>query len=280
MQKKIAAMHDISGFGRCALTTAIPVLAACGLQCCPVPSAVLSAHTAFKGVTFRDLTDDIDGYIRNWADIGVKLDGVYSGYLGSARQANQVMALHRMCGKQEGCALIVDPVMGDNGKAYSIVGNPEFIAAMRELCARADVITPNLTECALLLGIEANGYTDSRESALDYMKRLADRGTKRIVVTGMVEGDQVGAGFYDAESGNSGFVFHKHIPVYYPGTGDLFTSVLTGRLLGHEGCTLEQAVTDAAHFVRDCAEYTSAQGTPPIEGVQFEKLLSHLTAQA
>lgn len=276
MQKKVAAIHDISGFGRCALTIALPVLSACGLHCCPVPSAVLSAHTAFKGVTFRDLTDDIDPLIENWAAIGVKLDGVYSGYLGSIRQAGQVLRLKELCGADD-CRLIVDPVMGDNGKAYSMVGNPEFVASIKNLCSQADIITPNLTECALLLGMAPDAYKDEAEVVMDYMKRLTDMGAKRIVVTGMERDGQLGVGFFDREKDLSGFIYHRRIPVYFPGTGDLFTSVLTGMMMGNDNCTLEEAVTGAAHFVRDCAEYTFEQNSPPIEGVQFEKLLYKLT---
>ncbi len=275
MQKKVAAVHDISGFGRCALTTAIPVLSACGIQCCSVPSAVLSAHTAFKGVTFRDLTEDLDPFIRNWASIGVQLDGIYSGYLGSEKQIEQVMLLRELCGKPE-CRLIVDPVMGDNGKAYAIVGHEGFITAIRELCAKADVITPNLTECALLLGMEPNGYTDSMEAAEQYMRALAERGPTQVVVTGLTNDGQVGAGYYDKATNEIGFVFHEHIPVYYPGTGDLFTSVLTSRLFAEEPRSLKEAVESAAHFVMECAKYTSMQGTPAIEGVQFEKQLYRL----
>lgn len=278
MQKKVAAVHDISGFGRCALTTAIPVLSACGIQCCPVPSAVLSAHTAFEGVTFRDLTEDLDPFIRNWASIGVRLDGIYSGYLGSEKQIEKVLLLRELCGKPD-CRLIVDPVMGDNGKAYSFVGHEGFIKAICELCARADVITPNLTECALLLGMGADGYTDSMEAAEQYMRALAERGPRQVVVTGLTKDGQVGAGYYDKTTNEVGFIFHEHIPVYYPGTGDLFTSVLTSRLFADQTCSLKNAVESAAHFVMECAKYTSAQGTPPIEGVQFEKQLYRLMGE-
>lgn len=275
MQKKVAAVHDISGFGRCALTTALPILSACGIHCCSVPSAVLSAHTAFKGVTFRDLTEDLDAFIRNWASIGVRLDGIYSGYLGSEKQIEQVLLLKELCGK-ENCRLIVDPVMGDNGKAYAIVGHEGFITAIRELCAKADVVTPNLTECALLLGMEPNAYTDSMEAAEDYMRRLAARGPSQIVVTGLTKDGQVGAGYYDNNTDEVGFIFHEHIPVYYPGTGDLFTSVLTARLFADQPYSLHDAVESAALFVMECAKYTNAQGSPTIEGVQFEKQLYRL----
>ncbi len=278
MQKKVAAFHDISGFGRCALTTAIPVISVMGVQCCPIPSAVLSAHTAFKGVTFRDLTDDIFPFIKNWEDIGVKLDAVYSGYLGSVKQMEQVEYLLEHCGK-EGCLLIVDPVMGDNGKRYTNAREDSFVIGMRALCERADVLTPNLTECELLLGMEPGSAQDSRKPAEEYMRKLAQMGPKQIVITGLHENGEVGAGFFDAKSGELGFVFHKSIPVYYPGTGDLFTSVLTGKMLSEGGHSLETCVRAAAHFVRDCAEYTSEQGTPPIEGVLFESLLNKLAVR-
>lgn len=278
MQKKIAAVHDISGFGRCALTTAIPILSACGLHCCVVPSAVLSAHTAFKGVTFRDLTDDLNGFINNWADIGVKVDAIYSGYLGSEHQVKEVLHLKEACGKPDS-VLIVDPVMGDNGKAYSIAKDKAFIDSIRELCSQADIVTPNLTECALLLGMEPDGYKDDRDSALEYMKRLAEMGAKKIVITGLSEDYLIGAGFYDSETEKSGFVFHEHVPTYFPGTGDLFTSTLAGVLLREERGGLEAAVSDAAHFVMECAKYTEAAGTPPIEGVQFEMFLNKLIKQ-
>ncbi|MEA4920612.1 MAG: pyridoxamine kinase [Clostridiaceae bacterium] len=274
MQKKVAAFHDISGFGRCALTTAIPILSACGIQCCPVPSAVLSAHTAFKDVTFRDLTDDLDGFIKNWEEIGVKLDGVYSGYLGSEKQIEQVLALRRLCGKDD-CLMIVDPVMGDNGKAYSIVKNQSFITSIRWLCSQADVITPNLTECALLLGMEPDAYENNAEAAAVYMKQLVNNGARKVVVTGLEKDGQLGAGYIDSLSGETGFVFHKRVPVYFPGTGDLFTSVLIARLIG-SAFSLKDAVYAAAHFVMECASYTDKQGTAPIEGVQFEKLLYKL----
>lgn len=274
MQKKVAAFHDISGFGRCALTTAIPILSSCGIQCCPVPSAVLSAHTAFKGVTFRDLTDDLDAFIKNWEEIGVRLDGVYSGYLGSEKQIEQVLALKKHCGKED-CILVVDPVMGDNGKAYSIVKNQSFVAAIRSLCSQADVITPNLTECALLLGMEPDGYEGNIEAAEKYMKMLAENGAEKVVITGLEKDGHLGAGFFDSLSGETGFVFHERVPVYFPGTGDLFTSVLTARLIG-SGFSLKDAVHDAAYFVMECAAYTNDQGTPSIEGVQFEKLLYKL----
>ena len=118
-------------------------------------------------------------------------------------------------------------------------------------------------------------FENSREAVTGYMKELCERGAGAVVVTGLTENDKVGAGFYDAESGTLGFLFHELIPVYYPGTGDLFTSVLTSSLIGKDR-TLEQAVSDAALFVKECAEYTKEQGTPSIEGVQFEKLLYKL----
>ena len=134
-------------------------------------------------------------------------------------------------------------------------------------------------ECSLLLGTGADGYEDTPEAAEEYMRRLAAKGPRQVVVTGLTKGEQVGAGYYDKTTDSVGFIFHERVPTYFPGTGDLFTSVLTARLSGEQKCSLEKAVRDAAYFVMECAKYTSEQGSAPIEGVQFEKLLYKLIVQ-
>ncbi len=277
MQKKIAAIHDISGFGRCSLTTAIAVLSACGHQCCPVPSAVLSAHTAYEGITYRDLTEDLPAYVHSFEKLGLRFDAIYSGYLSSGRQIEQVVRLTEHCAA-DGCLTLVDPVMGDNGKPYTVAQNQEFVDAMRALCRHADVITPNLTEVAMLLGEEPRGFAEDRQSVVLAMRRLAELGPKEIIVTGLHEQGNIGAGYYHAHSGHSGFCFAGEVPAYFPGTGDLFASVLLGVLL-RDGESLQSSTGRAVDFVHDCAQYTLAQGTPPIDGVQFECLLGRLAKQ-
>ena len=277
MQKKIAAVHDISGFGRCSLTTAIAVLSACGHQCCPVPSAVLSAHTAYEGITYRDLTEDLPGYVGSFEKLGLRFNAIYSGYLSSGRQIEQVVHLAERCAA-DGCITLVDPVMGDNGKPYSVAQDKSFVSDMRALCRHADVITPNVTEVAMLLGEDPRGFGEGRQDMLKAMRRLAVLGPRDIIVTGLREEGRIGACYYHAQSGQSGFCFAGEVPAYFPGTGDLFASVLLGVLL-RDGESLQSSTARAVDFVHDCAQYTLEQGTPPIDGVQFECLLDRLIKQ-
>lgn len=277
MQKKIAAVHDISGFGRCSLTTAIAVLSACGHQCCPVPSAVLSAHTAYEGITYRDLTEDLPAYVHSFEKLGLRFDAIYSGYLSSGKQIEQVIRLAEHCAA-DGCLTLVDPVMGDNGKPYTVAQDRGFVEAMRALCRHADVITPNLTEVAMLLDEEPRGFAEDRQNVLQAMRRLAELGPKEIIVTGLREQGGIGAGYYHAQSGRNGFCFAGEVPAYFPGTGDLFASALLGVLL-RDGESLQSSTGQAVGFVHDCAQYTLEQGTPPIDGVQFECFLGRLAKQ-
>ncbi len=277
MQKKIAAVHDISGFGRCSLTTAIAVLSACGHQCCPVPSAVLSAHTAYEGITYRDLTEDLPGYVHSFETLGLHFDAIYSGYLSSGRQIEQVIRLAERCAA-ESCITLVDPVMGDNGKPYTVAQNASFIDDMRELCRHADVITPNTTEVAMLLGEDPRSFSDDRAGIEKAMRRLAALGPRDIIVTGLRENGRIGAGYFSADTDQSGFCFAGEVPAYFPGTGDLFASVLLGVLL-RDGQSLQSSTCRAVDFIHDCAQYTLEQGMPPIDGVQFECLLDRLIKQ-
>ena len=277
MQKKIAAVHDISGFGRCSLTTAIAVLSACGHQCCPVPSAVLTAHTAYEGVTYRDLTEDLPAYVHSFENLGLRFNAIYSGYLSSGKQIEQVIRLAEHCA-DDGCVTLVDPVMGDNGKPYTVAQDAGFVRDMRTLCAHADVITPNVTETAMLLGEDPVHFGESRAEIENAMRRLTELGPQEVIVTGLRENGRIGAGYYHGGSQSAGFCFSGEVPAYFPGTGDLFASVLLGMLL-RDGEGLHSSVARAVDFVHDCAQYTLEQGTPPIDGVQFECLLSQLLIQ-
>ena len=149
---RVAAIHDLSGFGRCSLTVAIPVLSAMGVQCCPLPTAVLSTHTGgFEGYTFRDLTEEMAAAAAHWKALDLRFDAVYSGFLGSERQIGLVRQFLRDF-RRPGTLAVVDPVMGDFGRVYETY-TPAMCRRMADLTAEADVITPNLTEAALLLGV-------------------------------------------------------------------------------------------------------------------------------
>ena len=267
MQKKIAAVHDLSGFGRCSLTTAIPVLSACGFQCCPVPTAILSAHTAYPDIFIRDMTDDLPAYIDSLNRLELTFDAIYSGYLSSVKQTELVLRLIKDCAGKD-CLILVDPVMGDNGAPYKGMSY-EMVSEMRRLCAVSQVITPNLTEAAMLLGLSPSDYQSlDPEQAV---KRLAQLGPEQVVLTGVREGGRIGAAFLSARTGKSGRCLYPFVPGDFPGTGDLFASVLLGRLMLEN--KLEQSVAYATAFVRECAQLTYDAGTDPRDGVQFERLL-------
>ncbi len=268
---RIAALHDISGFGRGSMTTAIGVCAAMGIQCCPVVGAVLSAHTAYAGVTIRDLTEDLPAYVGNWRAIGCDFDALYSGYMSRIEQSRQVLYLREHCARP-GCLLLVDPVMGDNGKAYAGAFGAEFAAGMRDYCAHADVITPNLTEAAMLLGDAPDDWRESGDFVSGYLHKLRQTGCRNVVITGVHDGQGGIGAAYLTEAGRQGWVMRPQVDAYFPGTGDLFATVLLGNLLRSR--QLEQAVEQAVDFVYRCVDYTHRAGTNPVDGVLLEEILA------
>ena len=270
---RIAAIHDLSCFGRCSLTIALPVLSAIGCQCCPLPTALLSAHTGFSGNTFLDLTAEMGRIAEHWAAMDLQFDAIYSGFLGSADQVDTVARFFDTFKKSD-TAVIVDPVMGDHGTAYRTC-TPELCRGMRVLAENSDVITPNLTEAALLLD---RPYEEIRQAdAYEVVRRLSLGGRRSVVLTGYSsESGQTGALCFDRDSGESKAVQTPREPQDFSGTGDLFASVLAGGVA--RGVPLFQAAQAAADFVRDCIARTLAEGLTEQDGVDFEPLLGQLTS--
>ena len=270
---RIAAIHDLSCFGRCSLTIALPVLSAMGCQCCPLPTALLSAHTGFSDNTFLDLTAEMGRIAEHWAAMDLQFDAIYSGFLGSADQVDTVARFFDTFKKSD-TAVIVDPVMGDHGTAYRTC-TPELCRGMRVLAENSDVITPNLTEAALLLD---RPYEEIRQSdAYEVVRRLSLGGRRSVVLTGYSsESGQTGALCFDRDSGESKAVQTPREPQDFSGTGDLFASVLAGGVA--RGVPLFQAAQAAADFVRDCIARTLAEGLTEQDGVDFEPLLGQLTS--
>ena len=268
---RVAAIHDLSCFGRCSLTIALPVLSAMGCQCCPLPTALLSAHTGFTGGSFLDLTEEMQRIADHWARIGVRFDGIYSGFLGSAAQIGTV---RQFIGRFRGTGLVViDPVLGDHGQAYRTC-TPELCNGMRRLAESADIITPNLTEASLLL--EQSYETIQAIDPAEIVRRLSLEGRRSVVLTGYSTGDgQTGALCFDRADGSIQAVQVQRVPRDFSGTGDLFTSVLTGAMV--KGVPLIQAARTAADFVQSCVARTLAAGNTDGEGVDFEPLLGTLT---
>lgn len=268
----VAAVHDLSGVGRCALTVVIPVLAAMGLQPCPLPTAVLSSHTGgYTGMAVKDLTDFMPGYIAHWKSLDLKFDALYTGYLACEAQSDLVLDLFAWQKRQGKPFIVVDPVMGDEGELYSTM-TMAMAREMRRLCAMAGVITPNLTEAHLLLGEDYKSAPRSPAQVKDMLSALLDLGPENALITSMpVENGLAnvcmrrgGAGYYQCA--------YPMLPVQYPGTGDLFASVLTGAMV--RGEDLQSAMDRASRAVYRAVKDTYALGTEIRAGVQLELSLN------
>ena len=271
---RIAAIHDLSCFGRCSLTIALPVLSAMGCQCCPLPTALLSAHTGISGFTFLDTTDEMRRISAHWSQLSLHFQAIYTGFLGSAPQINLVEDFLRRFHAPD-TLLVMDPVMGDHGTPYKTC-TPALRHGLRELVAQADVITPNLTEAAILLDIP---YHESQTAdASELVRALSLQGQRSVVLTGYAAAPgQVGALCYDRDTRQVEAVQTARVPQDFPGTGDLFASVLTGALT--RGAPLLQAARTAVDFVGSCVARSVAEGAGKAEGVDFEPLLRQLTVK-
>ena len=272
---RVAAIHDLSGLGRCSLTVAIPILSAMGVQCCPLPTAFLSTHTGgFTGFTFLDMTEEMPKVAAHWKSLGLRFQAIYSGFLGSEAQIGIVEDFIRTFRTPE-TLVVVDPVMGDDGRAYQTY-TPEMCAGTARLAELADVITPNLTEAAFLLGRRYADLPRDEAGLRQLVQELSQNGTRSVALTGasLMPG-KTGAMCFDAASGAVEAVQTDFIAHPLHGTGDVFASVLTGALV--QGASLPAAARQAAEFIRACAARTVAEGLPIREGVDFEPLLGLLT---
>jgi pyridoxine kinase len=268
---RVAAIHDLSGFGRCSLTVALPILSAMGAQCCPLPTAFLSTHTGgFQDFTFLDMTREISKVTRHWKSLDLQFDAIYSGFMSSTHQIGLVEYFFQAF-RTPNTIAVVDPVMGDHGKVYQTY-TKEMCQAMARLTLSADVITPNLTEAALLLDVPY----DALPSYGEVVERLSLEGKRSVVLTGVsLSPGMTGAMCYDSKSNRIVSTQTQFIAHEFHGTGDVFASVLTGALV--QGENLLNAAAKAAEFVRLCAERTAKEDTPIRDGVEFEPLLGFLT---
>ena len=267
------AVHDLSCVGRCSLTVALPILSAAGLEASALPTAVLSTHTGgFTGMTFRDLTQDLPAIFAHWKTLDLAFDAIYTGYLGSAEQVALVEQLFDAF-RGEQTKIIVDPVMGDHGKLYPGMSE-KMPQLMKTLCQKADVIVPNQTEAALMLG---RPYLETPDKAEvdDLMQALREMTQASVVLTGISpEEGKLGAAVYDRETGQTACPAAPHMPGSYHGTGDVYASALTGAYLA--GKTLVQAAQIAADFTQQSIVETLPLGLETRYGVCFERALPQL----
>lgn len=269
--KRVAAVHDLCGYGNCSLGIALPVLSACGLDALPAATAVLSTHTAFATYTFQDLTDSLEQTIAHWKEIGFDIDGVYSGFLGSARQID---ILHNYFEESKGRRLIVlDPVMADHGRIYKTY-TPEMCAGMAELARFADILTPNMTEAAVLLNEQYTGQHAEAKETRALCERLLSLGSRRVVLKGIERDDGRVYNAVITQEGEYYESWNKQSSVSLHGTGDLFASIVTGLVMQDK--SLPDAVEFAGHFVYDAIMLSKTQPGYKARGVSFEPLLGEI----
>ena len=270
--KKILTIQDFSCVGKCSLTVAIPIISAFGIETCALPTALLSTHTQFKNWTFANLCSEIDPITTAWKKENIKFDGICTGYLGGVDLIESVKDIINRFVDNNGIVLI-DPAMGDNGKLYAGF-DMKYAKATKTLCAMADVITPNLTEAAFMLGME---YKEAynRDYLLNICQKLHENGARDVVITGVSKSDSEvgvfcllnGSEIFEYYTSREGKDFH--------GTGDIYSSVVYGALMS--GKTLQESVRFACNFTKHCISVTLADQSHPFYGVNFEPCIADIT---
>ena len=270
---RVAAVHDLCGYGKCSLGIAIPVLSAAGIDVCPVPTSLFSAHTRFPKFYMHDTTPMLTEYLDAWREEGIELDGIYSGFLGSAEQVDAILRLYREYPK---ALRIVDPVMGDGGSKYPTYTD-EMCEAMKGLVDGADVLTPNLTEASILTGIAYAGQDVDEAYIKGMMEALLGMGAKSVVLKGIVhEGENIIRNYVSVAGGEVEEVSSELLPYMLHGTGDLFASGLTAAI--YAGESLLSAVEFTGSLVRHAMEISPEQPDYQVRGVSFESVLGDVTA--
>lgn len=275
----VAAVNDLSGFGRCSLTAAIPILSAMGMQVCPLPTAVLSNHTGYESCYFTDFTGHMDAYIREWEKLDLDFDAIFTGFLGNCSQVEKITRfIDRF--KQPGTLVMVDPVMADDGVLY-----PTYTDAlcqnMKQLVSKASVVTPNLTEACILadadytsLAGDEKGMADL-EGIFQIAEQIADTGPAQVVVTGVhTEPGKIANICLDRAAGERFVVATPLVGHSFAGTGDVFSSLLCGYQM--RGEKLQSAVKKTAEMVGRVTAYSCQQDTPWLDGIAFEPFLKEL----
>lgn len=273
--QRVAAIHDLSGFGRASLTAIIPILSSMGVQVCPLPTAILSNHTGgFDTFSFVDFTDYMQDYIDGWKKLQLDFDCIYSGFLGSERQIQIVSDFIDDFGTEENM-VVVDPVLGDNGKLYSTM-TKDHVAKMSQLVSKADIITPNFTEVSLLLNQPyEEKITD--EKIKEWLRKLSDMGPEIVVATSVPDqgkGKDSNVVAFDRRSDTFWKIQCSYIPASYPGTGDAYTSVMIGSLL--DGDSLPIALDKGVQFITQAIKASYGFDYPKREGVLLERVLEVL----
>lgn len=266
-QHSIAVVNDISGFGRCSITVALPILCAMKIQCGIVPTAILSNHTGYPDYTLLDFTEHMDAYLEKWKSLQFSFDGIYTGYLGSK---DQLSVIRHMLKNFDFKKIIVDPVMGDDGTLYPSY-TQEMCNSLKQLVTHSSLTTPNVTELCFLTDTP---YREdiTEDEIFEMCKLLRKSGAQQVVVTGIVRDDQIGNAIYENDTFE--VIYSKRILPLRPGTGDVFSSILAGESL--IDIPLKESVKAAAKFIETCLITSSKMNVPINDGVCFEEHLDML----
>ncbi len=270
--KRILTIQDISCVGKCSLTVALPIISAMGVEAAVIPTAVLSAHTVFRNFTYKDMSDQILPICDHWQAEGITFDGIYTGYLGSFEQIDMMADVFDTFGTAENL-ILVDPVMADHGKLYPTF-DEAFAAKMATLCAKADIIVPNITEACFMTGTE---YRETYDEAYvkDLLLKLSKLGAKVSILTGVsFEAGKTGVMGYENATGEFSYYCHEKLPRSYHGTGDVFSSTCVGAMMG--GKPWQEAVKVAADYTAECIRLTMADPEGRFYGVNFEQAIPYL----
>ncbi|MDD5794564.1 pyridoxamine kinase [Clostridium sp. HCP1S3_B4] len=270
-QKRIALVNDLTGFGRCSVAVALPIISALKVQCCFLPTAILSNHTGFDNFFFEDYTPKMREYIENWEKIKLNFDGICTGFLGSSEQIDIVMEFLDKF-KKENTLAIIDPVMGDYGKLYCTYTD-EMCSKMQHLVQYADVLTPNLTELCRLLDIAYPSETPTHKELYSLCETLAQKGPSKIVVTGLQRNGYI-ENFIFQTGKPYEIVKVKKVGVDRSGTGDVFTSIVAASVVKNED--FAESVQKAADFISKALAFTTKMNLPTNYGVCFEEFLTEL----
>ncbi|WP_418753176.1 pyridoxamine kinase [Faecalitalea cylindroides] len=269
-QKKIAVINDFSGFGRCSIAVALPIISTLKIQCCPLPTSIFSNHTGFDSFFFDDYTDKMPLYINEWKKLGLQFDGITSGFLGSKKQIEIVTQFFKDFKTKENI-IIVDPVMGDYGKIYATY-TKEMCEEMKKLVQYADIITPNITELCILTDTP---YQEKwKISELEKMTgELAEKGPEKIVVTGIVQKEFIANFCYEKGKPSKTLRCHR-VGTQRSGTGDVFSSIIAADAVNQ--VPFDKSVKKASNFIKKCILKSIEMDIPVTDGVCFEELLQTL----
>ena len=270
-QKKIAVINDMSGFGRCSLAVAIPVISVMKIQCCPVPTSIFSNHTGFKSFFFEDYTDRMQPYIDEWKKLGLSFSGISTGFLGSKEQIQIVLRFLKDFGTEEN-VIVIDPVMGDYGKTYPTY-TPEMCMEMKKLVSHADIITPNLTEACILTDTPYHEDKWRQAEIIELAQKLAERGPGKIVITGIPQGEFIANLCFEKDREPKFLRTHK-VGTSRSGTGVVFAAIIAADAVN--GVDFQTSVRKASRFVKKCIMKSIEMDLPLTDGVCFEELLGTL----